>query len=76
MIEIYHEKKKELEVKRDKLLKQREKINTSIKRIDAQIKDYDDLIKIQSFDAAVTVLKEHGMSIDDLLKKIASGDIK
>ena len=76
MIEAYAEKIKELETKKENLLKRRDKINADIKKMESKIKDYEDLIKIQSFDSTVTVLKEYGMSIDELMRKITAGEIK
>jgi len=76
MIEAYAEKIKELETKKENLLKRRDKINADIKKMESKIKDYEDLIKIQSFDSTVTVLKEYGMSIDELMRKVTAGEIK
>jgi len=76
MIEAYAEKIKELETKKENLLKRRDKINADIKKMESKIKDYEGLIKIQSFDSTVTVLKEYGMSIDELMRKVTAGEIK
>ena len=76
MTDNYAEKISELETRKQKLIKQREKINVNLKKVEAKIKDYEDIVKIQSFDSTVTVLREHGMSIDDLVKKVAAGEIK
>lgn len=75
MNDLYLTKIKELQAKKDKLIKQRDKVNVNIKKIDDRIKDYENLIKIQSFDATVTILKEHGISLDALIKKVESGQI-
>lgn len=75
MNDVYQEKIKELQAKKEKLIKQRDKINMDLKKVDDRLKDYENLIKIQSFDATVTILKEHGISLDDLIKKVESGQI-
>lgn len=75
MNDLYLTKIKELQAKKDKLIKQRDKVNVNIKKVDDRIKDYENLIKIQSFDTTVTILKEHGISLDALIKKVESGQI-
>ena len=47
----------------------------NIKKLMIVNKDYENLIKIQSFDTTVTILKEHGISLDALIKKVESGQI-
>lgn len=71
----YAEKVMELKERKGKLIKQRDKVNENIKKLDNRIKDYENLMKIQSFDATVTILKEHGISLDSLIKKVESGQI-
>lgn len=75
MSDLYLEKISELQTKKEKLIKQREKVNMDIKKVDDRIKDYENLMKIQSFDATVTILKEHGISLDALIKKVELGQI-
>lgn len=75
MNEVYLAKIAELQDKKEKLIKQREKLNVNIKKIDDRITDYENLMKIQSFDTTVTILKEHGISLDELMKKVTSGEV-
>lgn len=75
MNDLYLTKITELKAKKEKLIKQREKINLDIKKVEERIKDYENLMKIQSFDTTVTILKEHGISLDALIKKVESGQI-
>lgn len=59
----------------DKLLKQREALDAKIKKSQTKLAEYEMLSNSQKFGALSAVVNKSGLSVDDLLAALASGDL-
>lgn len=61
--------------KREALLEQRKKLDEKIKRTESDIEKYQAILNQKKFDAATDVLKVNGITIDDVISAVSSGDV-
>lgn len=61
--------------KRDSLLEQRKKLDEKIKKAESDVDKFQGLINQKKFDAASDVLKVNGITIDDVISAVSSGNV-
>ena len=61
--------------KRDSLLEQRKKLDEKIKKAESDVDKFQGLITQKKFDAASDVLKVNGITIDDVISAVSSGNV-